>query len=179
MSFFVTSTAPGSGNLKGLAGADAHCLTLAAAAGSPKREWRAYLSAPGAAGQSPIHARDRVGRGPWLNAVGVEVAADVDDLHGATNGLGLSTSLDERGRTVRVGVHDMLTGSNPDGTLAIGDSTCRGWTSAAGYAMVGHHNEGGGERQPTWNSAHSSPGCSALALRSSSGAGLFYCFAAD
>ena len=49
MSFFVTSTAPGSGNLNGLAGADAHCLTLATAAGAPKRQWRAYLSAPSAA----------------------------------------------------------------------------------------------------------------------------------
>ena len=178
-SFFVTSTAPGSGNLEGLAGADAHCQALATAAGSPKREWRAYLSAPGAAGQSPVHARDRIGRGPWQNAVGVEVAANVAELHGESNGLGLSTSLDERGRAVRVGLHDMLTGSNPDGTLAIGDSTCRGWTSTAGYAMVGHHNEGGGERQPTWNSAHSSSGCTALALKSSDGAGLFYCFAAD
>jgi hypothetical protein len=179
MSFFVTSTAPGSGDLKGLAGADAHCLALAAAAESPKRQWRAYLSAPGDAGHSPDHARDRIGRGPWLNAVGVEVASDVDDLHGASNGLGLSTSLDERGREVSVGLHDMLTGSNPDGTLATGESTCRGWTSQSGYAMVGHHNEGGGERQPTWNSAHSSPGCTALALKSSAGAGLFYCFAAD
>ena len=179
MSFFVTSTAPGSGNLKGLAGADAHCLALATAAGSQKREWRAYLSAPGPDGQSPVHARDRIGRGPWLNAVGVEVAADVVELHSAANGLGLSTSLDERGRPVRIGAHDMLTGSNPDGTLASSDLTCRGWTSTAGDAMVGHHNEGGGERPPTWNSAHTIAGCSALALASSDGAGLFYCFAAD
>ena len=45
MSFFVTSANPGKGgNLGGLAGADAHCQSLAAAVGAGGKTWRAYLS---------------------------------------------------------------------------------------------------------------------------------------
>ena len=179
MSFFITSASPGSGDLDGLAGADAQCLKLAQAAGSPKRQWRAYLSAPERPGQPAVHARDRIGRGPWLNARGVEIAGTVDELHSEDNGIGLSTALDERGGGVHIRIRDILTGSNPDGTLAPGDATCRGWTSTDGYAMVGHHNEGGGTPPNSWNSAHISPGCSMQELDSSGGAGRFYCFAAD
>jgi hypothetical protein len=181
MTFFVTSSSSGTGNLGGLAGADAHCRSLAQAAGSSKREWRAYLSAPGADAQPPIHAKDRIGRGPWRNAFGVEIAASVEDLHGAGNRLGVRNSTDEWGDIVHGSMHDVLTGSNPDGTLADGDSTCNGWTSTGGKAIVGHHNKTGGpgERPTSWNSSHSSTGCSAVDLKSTDSAGLFYCFAAD
>jgi hypothetical protein len=129
-----------------------------------------------------VHARDRIGTGPWINAKGVQVAAHVDDLHSDANILDRETAITEKGLDVGDGRHDILTGSNPDGTLVTGgsDATCRGWTSHdTGRAMVGHHNRYGGGRGTSWNSAHLSRGCSQLALRASLSHGLLYCFAAD
>jgi hypothetical protein len=184
MSFFVTSVGRGfGGNLGGLAGADAHCQRLAAAVGQGQRTWRAYLSAPAAGDQPVVHARDRIGQGPWTNARGVQIASSVEHLHGDDNGLTRDTALTEKGATVAPGRHDILTGSNVDGTLATGarDTTCGGWTShGAGSAMLGHHNRyGGGQRPTSWNSAHPSRGCSQAELRASLGDGLLYCFAAN
>jgi hypothetical protein len=182
MSFFVTSTGRGfGGNLGGLAGADAICRQRAAAVGREERAWRAYLSAPASAGAPAVHARDRIGRGPWVNALGVQIAGNVEELHGASVNLTGETALTEAGSHVAPGRHDILTGSNPDGTLVTsGDATCGGWTSHDdGRAMVGHHNRSGGGRGDSWNSAHLSRGCSQAALRASLGDGLFYCFAAD
>jgi hypothetical protein len=185
MSFFLTSRGRGfGGNLGGLRGADAICQQLAASVGAGQRTWRAYLSAPASGDQPVVHARDRIGRGPWFNAKGVQIAAGVAELHDGPNELGRTHTLTEKATTVAPGRHDILTGSNPDGTLAGGgsrDTTCRGWTSHdEGRAMLGHHNlSGGGERPTSWNSAHMSRGCSQAALRASLGDGLFYCFAVD
>ena len=181
MSFFITSTGRGfGGNLGGLAGADAICRQRAEAVGRGDRVWRAYLSAPASSGSPAIHARDRIGRGPWVNARGIQVAGSVAELHGQGVNLTADTALTEAGAHVAPGRHDILTGSNPDGTLAAGDATCRGWTSHAdGRAVVGHHNRSGGGRGDSWNSAHPSRGCSQAALRASLGDGLLYCFAAD
>jgi len=187
MSFFITSAGPGDGaNLGGLAGADAHCRRLAEAAGPMGRTWRAYLSTQAAGGVAAIHARDRIGRGPWVNARGVRVAADAAELHAQAAGLGKQTSLDERGAMVNgrgdtPNRHDILTGSQADGTaFAAGeDRTCANWTSnGAGSAQVGHHDRTGGGQAPTsWNSAHASRGCGQENLRSTGGDALFYCFA--
>jgi hypothetical protein len=184
MTFFVTSSGRGfGGNLGGLAGADARCRQLATAAGHADHTWRAYLSAPAANGQPAVDARDRIGKGPWVNVAGVQVAANVADLHAPTNGISQETALTEMGNGIGPTRHDILTGSNPDGTLAIdaADTTCRGWTSLnAGRAMLGHSNRyGGGQRPTSWNSAHLSRGCSQDALKASLGNALFYCFAAD
>ena len=185
MSFFVTSVGRGFGaNLGGLRGADAHCQQLAAAVGAGSPRWRAYLSAPATGDAPAVDARDRIGAGPWFNARGVMVAASLAALHDGPNDLGAEQSLTEKGTVVGPGRHDILTGSNPDGTLArdsSGDTTCRGWTSHdAGRAMLGHHNRSGGGVRPTsWNSAHPSRGCSQSALRASLGDGLIYCFAAE
>jgi hypothetical protein len=182
MSFFVTSTGRGfGGNLAGLPGADAICLQRATAVGRGDRRWRAYLSAPATANAAAVHARDRIGRGPWLNARGVQIAASVEELHSADVNITADTALTEAGAQVAPTRHDILTGSNPDGTLVTsGEATCRGWTSHSdGRAMVGHHNRSGGGRGDSWNSAHPSRGCSQAALRASLGDGLFYCFAAD
>jgi hypothetical protein len=181
MSFFVTSTGRGfGGNLGGLAGADALCLRRAEAVGRGHRQWRAYLSAPPTADAAAIHARDRIGRGPWFNARGVQIAASVEDLHGANVNLTKDTVLTEAGAEVASTRHDILTGSTADGTLIEGDATCRGWTSHGdGRAMVGHHNRFGGGQGDSWNSSHLSRGCSQAALRASLGDGLVYCFAAD
>jgi hypothetical protein len=183
MSFFVTSVPTGDGgNLGGLEGADAHCQRLAIAAGSPKRQWRAYLSVGERDGHPPVNARDRIGTGPWFNTNGFEIAKTVADLHGAGNRLGGRDSLDEHGNFILANEHDILTGSNPDGTLADGDTTCGDWTSTDGHAMVGHSNKVGsigGDRARSWNSAHLSAGCTTPLLQQLGGRGLLYCFAAD
>lgn len=181
MSFFITSERTGSGgDLNGLAAADLHCQTLAGRAGARKTEWRAYLSTAADAGQPAVNARDRIGRGPWFNARGFQVAATLEDLHGAAANLHGDTALDERGRTVSGSIHDMLTGSTVDGKSAGAGLTCANWTSTDGAAMVGHHNRrGGGDRPPSWNSAHASRGCGLAALESTGGDARFYCFAVD
>ena len=185
MSFFITSTGRGfGGNLGGLTGADNQCQRLAQNVGRGDRVWRAYLSAPATSSRPSVNARDRIGKGPWVNAAGVRIAEDLAELHGPDNRLDRETALTEKGTQVALERHDILTGSNPDGTLAPGpaDTTCAGWTShdAAGRAMLGHHNRsGGGQRGDSWNSAHLSRGCSQAALKASNGAGLIYCFAAD
>ena len=192
MTFFVTSVGLGDGaNLGGLAGADAHCQRLATAAGAGNRTWRAYLSAAAAAGQPAVNARDRIGKGPWMNAKGVVVAKDVAHLHSDMNALSKENSLTAKGGMVNgrgdtPNQHDILTGSQADGTLAPAtapstDATCGNWTSnAAGSAMVGHHDRQGGGAAPTsWNASHASKGCSQANLVATGGNGLFYCFAAN
>jgi hypothetical protein len=182
MSFFVTSAGSGDGaNLGGLEGADAICQKLAEAAGSSGQSWKAYLSAEG------VNAKDRIGAGPWVNAKGVEIAKDVASLHSDAANLTKETALTETGEIVKgrgdePNQHDMLTGSNADGTLATGQ-TCADWTSnGEGTAMLGHHDRMGPDTLATaasWNAAHPSRGCSQEALVGTGGAGLFMCFAAD
>ena len=188
-SFFVTSVTSTTGNLGGLTGADATCQALAAAVGQGGRTWRAYLSAERdpANGNQPTHARDRIGTGPWLNANRAVVANTIAELHARTGDA--NVFLDERGQRINgqwTGSptpieHDILTGSNADGTLAAG-LTCGDWTStsAAVRAQVGH-SDGMGPNQSTagalssWNSAHASQSCANTAP--GGGAGRFYCFA--
>jgi hypothetical protein len=186
MSFFITSVGPGQGaNLGGLEGADRHCQTLAVAAGAGDRTWRAYVSTTAATGQPAVNARDRIGPGPWFNAKGVQVAASVADLHSDANKLSKENSLNEKGEMVNgrgdtPNRHDILTGSQPDGTASAAgtDTTCGNWTSGGeGSALLGHHDRQGGGANPTsWNSAHASSGCSQENLRATGGDGLFYCF---
>jgi hypothetical protein len=194
ISFFLTSNGIGNGgNLGGLAGADNHCQTLAQAAGAGGKTWRAYLSTQAADGTPAVNARDRIGKGPWKNAKGAAVAKDVADLHGA-NGLTKQTALSEKGEVINgrgdtPNRHDVLTGSQPDGSaFAAGeDRTCKNWTSSTqGAAMVGHSDRMGlrdDEASKSWNSSHPSRGpdggCSQADLKSTGGDGLFYCFAAN
>jgi hypothetical protein len=188
MTFFITSAGPGNGaNLGGLAGADAHCQKLAAAAGAGNRTWRAYLSTSASGEQKPGNAKDRIGAGPWHNAKGVQVAASVAELHGEKNNLTKETQLNEKGEVVNgrgdtPNRHDILTGSQLDGSAFTdgADHTCQNWTASGdGSAQVGHHDRQGGGQNPTsWNSAHASRGCSQENLRGTGGDGLFYCFAA-
>jgi hypothetical protein len=191
MSFFVTSAGPGKGaDLGGIEGADRHCQQLAQAAGAGGKTWRAYLSTQGA---NAVNAKDRIGRGPWMNAKGVVVAKDLGELHG-TNNLTKQTALSEKGEIINgrgdtPNRHDILTGSQSDGTAFAGadDRTCGNWTkSTQGAAMVGHHDRQGlNDSAPmlSWNSSHPSRGpdggCSQADLRSTGGDGLLYCFAAN
>ncbi|HEY5646334.1 MAG TPA: DUF1554 domain-containing protein, partial [Pseudomonadales bacterium] len=165
-------------NLGGLAGADAHCQSLAEATGSTKT-WRAYLST-----SSPlVHARDRIGSGPWFNVNGDQIAANLDDLHYNNRNLNKEMSLTETGGTVN-GVgdqpnqHDVITGTNPDGTSS--GANCNNWTGGEGSATVGHHDRiGGGAMASSWNASHASRGCTLEELQASGGGGYFYCFAID
>jgi len=191
MSFFLTSAGPGNGaDLGGLAGADEHCGLLAYAVGAGDRTWRAYLSVPAMAGQPAVNARDRIGNGPWYNAKGELIAESAADLHGDNAKWTKATVLSEKGEPVNgrgdsPNMHDILTGSQLDGTaFAPGeDTTCSNWTSSAdgaGSARVGHHDkQGGGENPTSWNSAHPSRGCSQANLQATGGNGLFYCFAVN
>lgn len=184
MSFFVTSVGSGKGaDLGGLKGADAHCASLAEAAGVTGKTWHAYLSS------TTEDARDRIGKGPWFNAKGEKIADDVASLHSDANGITKQTALTEKGEVINgrgdtPNRHDMLTGSKPDGTR-IADQTCGDWTmsGAEGAAMMGHHDRTGlddSAAAKSWNSSHASRGgCSQEALKGTGGDGLFYCFAAE
>jgi len=191
MTFFITSVGSGKGaDLGGLAGADQLCQALAQAVGAGNRTWHAYLSASASGSQPAVNARDRIGRGPWQNAKGVVIASNVDELHG-TNNINKQTALTEKGEPVNgrgdtPNMHDILTGSQPDGRAFSGgdDMTCHNWTSSGeGAAMVGHHDRQGlrdDDASKSWNASHPSRGtgggCSQEALRSTGGNGLFYCF---
>jgi hypothetical protein len=187
--FFVTSRGLGrGGDLGGLAGADAHCQALAQAEGSGDHSWRAYLSTSATDRQPAVNARDRIGKGPWYNAAGVLIAANVDQLHSDKNQINKETAVTEKLDPVNgVGdtpnAHDILTGSRPDGTAfaATEDMTCRNWTSSGqGQAQVGHHDRRGlTDGVNSWNSAHVSRGCGPSDLQATGGAALFYCFGID
>ena len=194
-SFFLTSQPIGQGgNLGGLPGADAHCQKLAAAVGFGRRTWRAYLSTQAADGQAAVNARDRIGAGPWTNARGAVIARDVGQLHGDTvelaqlgNNLSKATAYTETSETRpgfgdKPNVHDVITGSLPDGRAYADavDHTCRNYTSSASDAstQLGHFDRSGGGNT-SWNSAHKSRGCSQDNLVSTGGAGYLYCFAAN
>lgn len=190
MSFFVSSTGSGKGaDFGGLAGADKHCQALAAAVNDGTKTWRAYLSASAQDGAAVVNARDRIGKGPWKNAKGATIASDVAELHG-NNQLTKETALTEKGAVVNgrgdtPNRHDILTGSQEDGTAFAGtdDKTCGNWTrSGEGSAIVGHSDRTGLDTSPpalSWNSSHPSRGCSDDGLKSTGGAGYIYCFAAD
>jgi hypothetical protein len=197
MGFFITSVGSGKGaDLGGLAGADAHCQKLAAAAGAGNRTWRAYLSVPGSfpgqanpQGVASVNARDRIGQGPWFNAKGQLIARDLAHLHNG-NLISKETALDERGNVVKgrgdqPNEHDILTGSRADGTAFAPqtDTTCKAWTSSTdGSAIVGHHDRIGPLPEnwaKSWNFSHQSAGCSQEALIRTGGSGRLYCFAAN
>src|SRR6266700_7256122 len=193
MTFFVTSAGPGKGaDLGGLEGADRICQQLAQGAGAGAKTWHAYLSTQAAGGQPAVNARDRIGNGPWQNAKGVVVAKNVDELHSLTNNLTKQTALTEKGDVVKgrgdtPNEHDSLTGSTMEGrAFPPGeDRTCKNWTSSTqGTAMLGHIDRSGIQdtvEGRSWNASHPSRGaeggCSQADLKSTGGAGLFYCFA--
>lgn len=192
MTFFITSQpGPDGANFGGLEGADAICQRLATSAGAGAKTWRAYLSQQAVGGKPAVNAKDRIGNGPWVNARGVTIAANVADLHDpAKANINVETGLTETGRMVMsrlfvVNYHDILTGTQADGTAfpADKDMTCNNWTSGStGSAFVGHHDRMGlrdDAPSKSWNASHPSQACDNPALRRTGGNGLFYCFAAN
>jgi len=192
MTFFVTSVGSGKGaDLGGIAGADAHCQKLAAAAGAGNRTWHAYLSTTATGTAPAVNAIDRIGRGPWRNAKGVVIATDIENLHGLNNNITKQTNLTEKGAVVNgrgdtPNTHDMLTGSQRNGLAfpAGTDLTCGNYTKSGtdGAVQLGHSDRQGltdDDYARSWNSSHASRGCSQPALVTTGGAGLFYCFAVN
>jgi hypothetical protein len=192
MTFFISSQpGPDGANFGGLEGADAFCQRLATGAGAGAKTWRAYLSQQAVGGKPAVNARDRIGRGPWVNARGVQIAANLDELHDPEkNKINVETGLTETGRMVMsrlfvVNYHDILTGTQADGSAFPPgqDMTCNNWTSGGqGSAFVGHHDRMGLNDLPpakSWNASHPSRGCDNPALRTTGGNGLVYCFAAN
>jgi hypothetical protein len=189
MSFFVSSTGSPTGDLGGLAGADKRCQDLADAVGAGDKTWHAYLSIEFGPDDQPVHARDRIGEGPWYNAALVMLAPDLATLHTIDGDHELF--LDENGEMVNgqwadspdPNEHDIFTGSNKDGTVVPG-KTCADWTSddPTLFAQVGHSdglgpNMNDAEMYRPWNSVHESGGCHDTAPKG--GAGKVYCFAID
>jgi hypothetical protein len=195
MTFFVTSEGSGKGaDLGGLSGADAHCQKLAQGVGAGSKTWHAYLSTQAVGGAQAVNAKDRIGAGPWKNAKGEVIATSVADLHSANNKITKATNLSEKGTPINgrgdtPNMHDILTGSTPQGTAfpADKDMTCKNYTSSTqGSVMMGHSDRLGlrdDEPSKSWNSAHPSRGndggCSQTDLKGTGGAGLFYCFATN
>jgi hypothetical protein len=156
MSFFVATNPSGTGNLGGLDGADRICQNLAAAAGAGGKTWHAYLSTQARPGAPAVNARARIGAGPWYNAKGVMIAANVGALHGDqirdSNNIQRITALDEKGNEIHgfgspQGVqneHDAMTGSDNDGRAFTDgiDHTCNNWT-ADGMTMPAAGGGGG------------------------------------
>src|SRR3954454_11437438 len=200
MTFFITSSGPGKGaDLGALAGADAHCQSLAQAAGAGNKTWRAYLSTNGRGGANAVNARDRIGNGPWQTVKGAVIATSVADLHSANNKISKDNALNEKGERINVrgdrpNMHDIMTGSDKDGRAYPPnmDLTCRNWTSSdSGVTMLGHADREGNppvegsqnvaaymEPARPWIAPHTSSGCSQPDLVATGGNGLFYCFAA-
>jgi len=197
MTFFITGETH-SGDLGGLVGADATCQRLATEAGAGTHTWRAYLSATGTQTEPAVNARSRIGNGPWHNAKGVMIASNVADLHGDVERdrdlIYRETALTEQGELVNGrnrpegtnNEHDILTGSDSHGRAFAGGAvrfhnlTCNNWTydGSDGAAMIGHHDRLSGWNT-SWNSSHSTVGCSLEDFNETGGAGRFYCFAAD
>ncbi|MBX9760375.1 MAG: lectin [Beijerinckiaceae bacterium] len=190
MSFFISgSPGPDGANFGGIEGADKHCQDLAATVGAGGKTWRAYVSQQAMDGKPAINARDRIGKGPWVNALGLQIASSVEALHDANrNSISVETGVSEQGkriptRAMVVNFHDILTGTLIDGTAPPPgkDMTCGNWTkNNEGSAMVGHFDRAGTPSDgASWNAAHPSAGCSRPSLARTGGNGLLYCFAAN
>lgn len=197
LSFFVSSSTQ-DGNLGGLEGADAICENLARDVGAGDKTWRAYLSAEN--GGNPVHARDRIGAGPWYNALGTMLAANLEELHGLSGDPELF--VDENGARINgqwngsngmngnpVNEHDIMTGSDPMGMLLVDaeQTTCNDWTTNAltPGPRVGH-SDGMGPMMDTsmirftsWGGGHAARGCAGPELAVSGSTGRIYCFAAN
>jgi len=195
------------GKPDGLSGADELCRRAAEMGrpGAGSKTWRALLSVASGPGGMPVHARDRVGQGPWYDRNGRLLAMTLEGLFGGDRPMGdaqlVNDMTNERGEpNHRVGVngynpsqlvdnHDTLTGSNAQGRLQAG-ATCNDWTAASGgRPMIGHSWPRSASSGRHWVSDHSAPGCSPGVDRTlggsgsggcvgcSGGYGGFYCFA--
>jgi hypothetical protein len=164
----------------GLRGADKICAEVAelGMAGASAKQWRAFLST------TTVHARTRIGSGPWYDRMGRLIAHNLTDLL-KERPVGAETEIrddlpNERGEPNRAGSaenglddnHDMVTGTDAQGDYD-GGNTCADWTSTTatgGGPRVGHAWPAGSGR--SWMTAHTAPGCAAsVNLRQGPGGG--------
>jgi hypothetical protein len=171
------------GEATGLAGADKICTEIAEKSmpGSSAKVWRAFLSAKaGGPNGEVVHAKDRIGEGPWYDRTGRVIAMDLSSLlqtrPGGADPAIIDNLPNERGEPNRtseeVDNHDTLTGSNERGEYS-GGETCSDWTTTMNPASTGTQQGGprGGGRGPmcghtwpaqsgqSWIRAHNAPGC--------------------
>jgi hypothetical protein len=131
------------GTADGLMGADKICAELAefSMKGASAKQWRAFLSTK----KGPVHAKDRIGTGPWYDRIGRVVAMDLAGLlknrpdadaaikEDLPNELGIGNHRPNPNAPADDN-HHTLTGSNTDGTLFTGEgnmATCLDWTSSS------------------------------------------------
>ena len=117
----------------GLRGADLLCADIAERSmpGAAVKNWRAFLSADVGEDGEPVHAKDRIGPGPWYDRIGRLVAPNVADLlhtrpengdpeiaDDLPNENGVPNSEVDPGADVAdERNHHIMTGSTRDGTL--------------------------------------------------------------
>jgi len=196
------------GKADGLAGADEICRQAAEMGkpGAGQKTWRAFLSVTEGPEGMPVHARDRIGPGPWYDRNERLVAMDLDGLFSGERPAGdpmiVSDLPNERGEPNHyVGPnglastvfdnHDTITGSDTQGRLRAGSAaaTCNDWTSttATGRPYCGHSWPRSPRSGRQWASDHQVANCrpgldrtlggSGSSIGTSGGYGGFYCFA--
>lgn len=147
----------------GLRGADKICAEIAERSmpGASSKQWRAFLSAStGGPDGGPVHARDRIGNGPWYDRLGRVVGESLDDLIGEARPSAADPEIkndlpNEDGvpnhdpdGTGAIDNHDTLTGSDAMGRYVPGSNTCEDWTSAP--SPVGRSDGNGPMIGHTW-----------------------------
>jgi hypothetical protein len=180
LSFFVSSRGAGvnGGNFGGLEGADALCQELATGVGQGTRTWHAFLST------DDVDARDRIGNGPWQGSDGVVIAQSLTELFATGIPQPARALRDENGITIPTMIHNVVTGTDQNGTRLEG-LNCAGWTSNAqtDLTVVGHSDgEGPQGVDPNlgWIRAYdTNTACDQAGLAAAGGDGRIYCFATD
>jgi hypothetical protein len=201
-------TGPGAG----LRGADKICRTIAEKSmkGSAAKEWRALLSVSADENGKQVNAINRIGNGPWYDRLGRLLAPTKADLlntrpengdpaikNDLPNEDGIPNHRPDPTQP-QVDNHHMITGSDKDGKLYRGNSTCKDWTVSDGSPENGRPRSGfswprrmGGRSGSHWLTGYNAPGCKAgvdihgsgpaprgsVIIGGGGGYGGFYCFA--
>jgi hypothetical protein len=128
------------GTADGLTGADKICTEIAESSmpGSGAKQWHAFLSTV----KGPVHAKDRIGQGPWYDRTGRLVAmnltallknrpeADMAIKEDLPNEFGIPNHRPDPTKAADDN-HHTLTGSKADGTLYSETATCMDWTTTS------------------------------------------------
>ena len=163
------------GTADGLTGADKICTEIAESVmpGATAKQWHAFLSTV----KGPVHAKDRIGMGPWYDITGRLVAMNLTNLlQNRPSGADPVIKEDLPNETGTPNHrpnpnapeddnHHTLTGSKPDGTLYSQTATCMDWTTSSrenqttGRPRIGFSWSTGG--RTNWISGQDEGGCGA------------------
>ncbi len=185
----------------GLRGADRTCTELAERSmpGAGAKVWRAFLSADQGEDGGVVHARDRIGNGPWYDRQGRLFAMTLSQAlttrptgcdSTICNDLPNEDGVPNHGASgMQVDNHDTLTGSSTMG-MNIAGRNCRSWTTNAtdaGTPQLGHSWPASSGQ--SWTTVHLAGGCgaginlqqtggpNAPTVGAGGGYGGWYCFA--